>query len=247
MKKTLHFLFICLVGSSFAQQSLFSPSSLISIAGSVNSPSNETVANIIDGTTNTKYLDFDTADGMGFVVQLASSSASSGFDVSLANDSNGRDPMNVLIEGSLNGSTYTSVYSGALACNGARFSTASYAYPTSASYTYYRVTFSNKCNSSENCIQLSEFQLYAPALATASFSTVASGLYPNPVTSVLKLSLQDQVVLRSSVLVDVNGLVVKKNSLSDLTIDCSDLAAGFYFLQLETVSGATETLKIVKI
>lgn len=247
MKKTLHFLLIGLAGSAFAQQSLLTPSTIISPSGIVNSPPGESFQNIIDGTVNSKYLDFDFSDGLGFVVQLNASSSSNGFSVSLANDSPGRDPMNVSIEGSTNGSSFTPVYSGVLPCNGARFSTANYSYAVSSSYLYYRVTFTNRCLSNENSIQLSEFQLFAPNLASSSFSNIAKEVYPNPVTSVLHLTLAEQVVLRSSTLVDVQGVIVKRNAVSANVVDCSNLPTGIYFLQLESISGDKETLKIMKI
>lgn len=53
-----------------AQEPIFSPTSSISTFGSVNSPSNEQVGNVIDGNVNTKYLDIFDFDGIGFTVNL---------------------------------------------------------------------------------------------------------------------------------------------------------------------------------
>ena len=68
MKTILPFIAILIGFASLAQDPIFDPSMLISGFGTVDSPIGEEVDKIIDGDVNTKFLDFELGDGMGFKI-----------------------------------------------------------------------------------------------------------------------------------------------------------------------------------
>lgn len=142
-----------------AQSPIFNPSMTITPFGSVNSPVNETFGNIIDGNVATKFLDFNSNDGMGFTVNLGGTPhVASSLMVTTANDMPGRDPKNFEVFGSNDGSNFTSIGSGVIDCNSSRFYPRLFCFTNTTAYSYYRINFTNTC--SENWFQLSEVQLY---------------------------------------------------------------------------------------
>ncbi len=176
--KTISFLsfFFLLVSFSFSQTPIFSPAMTITELGSVNSPANETVENIIDGSTSTKFLDFNYADGMGFTVDLgANPKAASSISITTANDSPNRDPQNYTVSGSNNGTDFTQIASGSIPCVGTRFHQRTFNFTNSTYYQYYRINFTTQCGS-DNSIQLSEVQLYSNTpTPTYNHETVQTG------------------------------------------------------------------------
>jgi hypothetical protein len=88
-------------------------------AGVNNHPANEFPARVLDGFSNTKYLNFARTN-VGIIVQATGSVAVSSFRLTTANDSANRDPITVTIEGTTatdpttaaGGATWTLLYSG---------------------------------------------------------------------------------------------------------------------------------------
>jgi len=70
------------------------------------------------------------------------------------------------------------------------------------------------------------------------------GIYPNPVSNVLKINSTDQ--LRSLRLFDSMGRVYHLNTNNDNSLDISSINSGMYYLQIETINGRKETHKIIK-
>jgi glucose/arabinose dehydrogenase len=146
---------------SFAQTPLFSPAMSITELGSVSSPANETVVNIIDGSTATKFLDFNFSDGMGFTVDLGENlKVATSISITTANDSPNRDPQIYTVSGSIDGANFTEITSGVITCNNTRFYERTYNFNNTSSYKYYRINFDTQCGT-DNSIQLSEVQLYS--------------------------------------------------------------------------------------
>jgi|GEM_PF-3337808 len=167
-------LFFLSISFGFAQSPIFSPAMSITEFGSVNSPANEGVENIIDGNTSTKFLDFNFNDGMGFTVDLGGTSrVASSISITTANDVPGRDPQNYIVYGSNNGTDFTQITTGTIPCLGTRFLERTFNFSNSNAYEYYRVDFTTQC-ASENSIQLSEVQLYSLA-PSFSHDLVQSG------------------------------------------------------------------------
>lgn len=84
--------------------------------------------------------------------------------ITTANDEEERDPVNLLLEGSTDGSSFTQV--GPIIqidCVDDRFYTRFFDIPNTNVYQYYRFSFYDLCNpagNSANSMQLAEIQLY---------------------------------------------------------------------------------------
>ncbi|MEM6717774.1 MAG: HYR domain-containing protein [Bacteroidota bacterium] len=128
--------------------------------GSVNSPGGEQVQNVIDQNSNTKYLDFNAFDGIGFEVDmLGVSSTVVAMEIVTANDAPERDPTNYEIFGSTDGLNFTSITTGTIPCVTTRFFSRTFSFTNSASYTSYRLNFTGTCGSS-SINQIADVQLY---------------------------------------------------------------------------------------
>jgi len=104
---TFFLLLFVSVSTSWAQTAIFNPSMSISPYGNVSSSGDEAYGNSIDGNINTKFLDFNKADGMGFTVDLGGvSKIARSIAFTTANDSEGRDPMHYEVLGSNDGSNF---------------------------------------------------------------------------------------------------------------------------------------------
>lgn len=145
------------------------------IAGTT--PANENVQRVVDNTTS-KYLNFD-ADAVspfvgpvGFTIQPASGNTIvSALRFYTANDSDGRDPADYLLEGSLDGVSFTPISSGALALPTGRNAGGAALAPltqniqevqfaNSTGYTHYRLSINNvRNNAGENNTQIGEIEI----------------------------------------------------------------------------------------
>jgi hypothetical protein len=165
-----------ILASLFAnsQCGIFSPGMSITQVNPNVSPAGEDVTKAIDGTSSTKYLNFNKTN-TGFYVNTGKSSIANRMDLTTANDFPERDPINYVIEGSNNGSTWTSITTGNIACNSSRFYTRSFTFTNTVSYSWYRITFPSVCNTGlANAMQIGELQLYQTNTITPSISIAAS-------------------------------------------------------------------------
>lgn len=142
------------------------------------SPANEAVVRAIDNTTQ-KYLNFGT-DGnntapfvgpVGLVVTpAAGASVVTGLRIYNANDAPDRDPADYILEGSTDGTTFTTISSGPLALTAARNVGGQPLAATNVNqvvtfanhkaYTTYRFTVTNvKNNTAANSMQFAELEL----------------------------------------------------------------------------------------
>ena len=139
-----------------------------------NYPGAESPDKLLDGQTNTKYLNFGK-ENAGFIVTPGSgSSVAQSAVFTTANDEEARDPSNVSIYGtndpitSLNNGTgnnenWSLISSFDANLPGARLTTsAPIDFTNGAAYSSYRVTFDNVKNAGgANSVQLDEFQLFS--------------------------------------------------------------------------------------
>jgi len=237
---------ILLLMASFcvnAQYALFDASSTISPYGSVYSPSNEEYYNIIDGDIETKFLDFNYYDGLGFTVDLNGyQTVATGMDFTTANDSAERDPTIFEIFGSNDGTYFTSITVGEIYCDPERYYTTSYTFDNTEGYSYYRFIFSEQCNTIEQMIQIAEVQLFGTEwLGTEDFARKEQlKLYPNPSSG--KFTIAQDEAIGHIVITDVSGKIVKQLDSDNLSqeIDMQGVESGLYFLRTST--GSTKKL-----
>ncbi len=128
---------------------IFDSSMAITGYGTIDSPFGEEVDKIIDGDINTKFLDFVLADGMGFIVDLGgTSTAVHIIELTTANDFPVRDPIDFIVEGSVDGTNYSLVDTGTVICINERFESRLFSITNSTAYSHYCIDFSVPCDPS---------------------------------------------------------------------------------------------------
>jgi hypothetical protein len=160
------FAVLMLILVSIAVTSAVFAANLTGTYSASNTPkSNEGPAQAFDGNTNTKWLGGVTASTW-LQVQLASPAAVSAYSITSANDAPERDPKNVVLEGSNDGTVWQAINTRTFAFT-ARFQkmTQTFTQP-SQSYTRYRLRIVANNGSREviasgttGLVQLSEFEL----------------------------------------------------------------------------------------
>ncbi len=131
------------------------------VASSNNTPGSEGVANVIDNGP-AKYLNFDGANEQptGFTVTPSVGATTvTGITIESANDSPERDPASYTLEGSNDGTNFTTISFGAVPAFTDRFQTVQIFFSNNKHYTSYRVTFPTTAISNTCCMQVAEVEL----------------------------------------------------------------------------------------
>lgn len=174
-------LFVCSLGLAlFCAQGLAQdvtrPGDTI-VGSSTNTPGAEVVANVIDNSAATKYLNFDRLN-TGFTVTPSGTGIVRTLTLITANDAPERDPTSFLLEGSNDGTSFTQIASGNLTAPTTRFSLYSASFSNSVSYAQYRVTFPTIRATSANSMQVAEVQLSTLADITSPSDLVSITYQP---------------------------------------------------------------------
>ncbi|MDO6595359.1 T9SS type A sorting domain-containing protein [Oceanihabitans sp. 2_MG-2023] len=84
-------------------------------------------------------------------------------------------------------------------------------------------------------------------LSVEDFSLNKISVYPNPIVTSFKIETNNTVIITSSKLFNVNGVLVKSIDTSDLntSVDVSGLQTGLYFLELSS-DKYKKTIKLIK-
>lgn len=146
-----------------------------------DSPAAERFPNLIDNSTSTKYLTFHNAGWVQF--QAPSSYVVNRYTITSANDAPERDPLNWTLQGSNNGSTWTTIDTRNGVDFPSRFQTQSFTFSNATGYTHYRF---NLTNNSSTILQLAEFELFGtPAQNNGGVcsGTASNGDYAYQVSS----------------------------------------------------------------
>lgn len=253
MKKMLLLVAILFSFMANAQDPIFTPSMSITSYGIVDSPIGEEVDKIIDGDINTKFLDFELNDGMGFTVDLGGLSyTATSIEVTTANDFEVRDPVGYEVFGSNDGITYTSIASGDIPCISDRLFTRTFDFVNDISYMHYRVDYTDACDPTGGTgipsIQVAETQLYETILGINDNTLFTPfTLYPNPVTDILTIETPTASTVQTE-LFDINGrlLLTKKfTSEENLQLNLSAYRTALYFIKIKTEQG-TVIKRVVK-
>jgi ASPIC and UnbV/FG-GAP-like repeat/Secretion system C-terminal sorting domain len=83
-------------------------------------------------------------------------------------------------------------------------------------------------------------------LGTASFTSAAFSLFPNPAQSVLNIKTNDNLVMKSGQVFDLNGKSVLQSDISNSTINVEKLTIGTYILLLTDINGKEYSQKFLK-
>jgi hypothetical protein len=120
-----------------------------------DSPTGEDIAKLIDNNTGTKYL---TSHSSGWVQFRANSAAVvKSYTITSANDVPSRDPRNWTLQGSNNGTSWTTLDTRTNQSFASRFLKKTYTFTNSNSYSYYRLNVS--AVQSGSIMQMAEWEL----------------------------------------------------------------------------------------
>lgn len=241
----------------FAQDPIFDPGMAISAIGIVSSPVGEEVDKVIDGTSTTKFLDFELGDGQGFTVDLGGASRTAfSMDITTANDFPVRDPIDFQILGSNTGTSFTTIASGTIDCIPDRFFTRSYTFSNATAYSFYQINFTAPCDPSGGTgfpsMQVAEVQLFEEILDLTDdvLSEQTLSVYPNPASGVFTMEYTGNERLVGAELININGKLVQQYDLTDMKVskalDIQTLTPGVYFLRVHSESGSLTKKLIIR-
>ena len=151
---------------------------ILSLNGTDKSPPTEQVANAIDDSPATKYLNFGEGSAgvspfrgiTGFTVTPGlGASVVSGLGLTSANDSPDRDPASYKLEGSNNGATFALIAQGEVPPFSGRFTRQELPFANALSYNIYRLTFPTVFNAAAaNAMQIAEVELIGYPISDVS-------------------------------------------------------------------------------
>ncbi|WP_308121243.1 ThuA domain-containing protein [Paractinoplanes bogorensis] len=127
------------------------------VTASGENPPTETAVKLNDGDPNTKWL---VRTPTGWVrYELATAARITGYALTSANDSSGRDPKNWALQGSADGSSWTDVDTRSNQTFPERFQTRRFDVATPGDYKFYRLNIT--ANSGEPLTQLADLRLFS--------------------------------------------------------------------------------------
>jgi hypothetical protein len=136
-----------------------------SSTSSTNSPGNEGVAQAFDGNVNTKWLTFASSGWIQYNFASGTSWTITTYAITSANDFAERDPRNWTLQGSNNGSTWTTVDTRSNETFSARFERRVFTVASSGNYSAYRLNVTS--NQSGTILQLAELEFYSSTSSTS--------------------------------------------------------------------------------
>jgi hypothetical protein len=209
-----------------------------------DSPAAEGIANLIDNNHNTKYLTFHNTAWVQY--SATTNYTVDRYSITAANDSPTRDPLNWTLQGSTNGTTWTTIDTR----NGEdfpyRYQKRVFTFTNSTAYRYYRL---NLTNNSGTILQLAEIEFFekGTAVAAASKATtpITSVIYPNP--SADKIVVKFEGTQATLTVTDNQGYKVIPTTpvVSGEAINLSHLKGGTYFIHLN-IDGTKKTERFLK-
>jgi|GEM_PF-246985 len=132
-----------------------------------DSPSGEDITKVIDNLATTKYLTFHSSGWIQF--QSTGNYIVTAYAITSANDAPERDPLNWTLQGSTNGSTWTTLNTQSNQDFPNRNQRRQFSFSNSTAYNYYRLQMSNN---SGTILQLAEWELLGTAAGGTGVATV---------------------------------------------------------------------------
>jgi hypothetical protein len=155
------------------------------VASSANSPASggENAKFVLDGNSATKYLNFDKLNTGFTVTPKSGATVITGISLTTANDSPNRDPLTYTIEGSLDGTTFTTIATGSVPAVATRFLKRTYTFANTMPYSIYKVTFPTVADAATaNSMQIADVELLGNGFGGA----VAGPVVPPNITGIVK-------------------------------------------------------------
>ncbi|MBN1411022.1 MAG: discoidin domain-containing protein [Spirochaetales bacterium] len=133
-----------------------------------DSPSGEDMAKAFDNNSNTKYLTFHASGWIQFQFTGGNTYAVNGYALTSANDAPERDPYTWTLQGSNNGTSWTTIDSRSGEDFPNRFQRRIFTFGNTMAYNYIRL---NMTNNSGTILQIAEIELFGDADGTAATAT----------------------------------------------------------------------------
>jgi hypothetical protein len=221
---------------------------VVSAQYQTGSPTGEEYIHLIDNNIDKKYLTFNPSGWIQY--QAPSQYVVTSYTISSANDYPERDPLNWTLQGSNNGSSWTTIDTRTNEDFPNRLQRRIFNFTNSTAYQYYRLNLSNNSGS---ILQLAEIELFGRAAGTPAMHVVTgnqamtsaigsvAGTYPNPVSGRLYVN----GVTDAARLEVYNSTGQLKLMGSGRSIDVSGLEPGIYFLKVRT-GQQTASYKFIK-
>ncbi len=138
----------------------------ISAQYQTGSPAGEEHAKLVDNNVNTKYLTFNASAWVQYQTPL--SYVVTGYTITSANDAAERDPLSWTLQGSTNGTSWTTIDTRSNEDFPNRLQTRTFTFTNSTGYTYHRF---NMSNNSGTILQLAEIELMGKPAVSSGWST----------------------------------------------------------------------------
>ncbi|HEX7902465.1 MAG TPA: T9SS type A sorting domain-containing protein [Chitinophagaceae bacterium] len=161
-------------GGSSASFDITDNGGTITAQYSNTSKPSENYPSVIDNNTSTKYYQSGRR-ALWIQYQSKVPAIVVRYTITSANDVPNRDPRDWNLQGSNNGSSWTTLDTRTGQTFASRFLTKSYSFTNTASYIYYRLNITN--NNGETGTQLAEWELYERRLQTISFAEIPDQTY----------------------------------------------------------------------
>jgi hypothetical protein len=133
-----------------------------------DSPATEDIAKVIDNSSSTKYLTFHNAGWIQF--QSTGSHVVTRYSITSANDAAERDPLTWTLQGSTNGTAWTTIDTRTNEDFPTRLLRREFTFSNTIAYSYYRLQMTNN---SGTILQLAEWEIFGNSGSTSSDYAVA--------------------------------------------------------------------------
>ena len=187
---------------------------------------NESGAQLFDNTSSTKYCTFiNSSDAVTMTYNSTQSARLTSYTITSANDFDGRDPKNWRLEGSNNGSSWTTIDTQSNQAFGSRFLKKTYNVTTSQEFSHYRLVVTARKDANATVFQIAEIELFGlvaqipMAFAPESTGEDATGIEETPAVDTGMFNVYT-----------INGTLVKKNARNT-----AGLPSGIYIINRKKV------------
>ena len=183
---------------------------------------NESGAKLFDNTSSTKYCTFiNASDEVTMTYNSTQSARLTSYTITSGNDFDGRDPKNWRLEGSNNGSSWTTIDTRSNQTFASRFQKNTYNVTTSQEFSQYRLVVTARKDASATVFQISEIELFGlVAQSPTAFAT-------ENVTAIEETPAVDTGMFN---VYTINGTLVKKNARNT-----AGLPSGIYIINRKKV------------
>jgi hypothetical protein len=222
-----------------------------------DSPANEGIARLVDNSSATKYLTFHNAGWVQY--QAPGQYKVTSYSITSGNDAPERDPLNWTLQGSNNGTSWTTIDTRSAEDFPNRLQRRVFSFTNTTAYSYYRF---NLTNNSGTILQVAEIELFGTPAGGTAARTANKEIPTDKVSDAETFGKITVHPVPSENIIHVSGLdkndkievvdpighlykIVADQTESTTQLDISELAKGVYLLVVTSVKGK-EVIRFAK-